>query len=93
MASKRRKGLDVWFARPLKFTIIDLLDKHRGRISLSELIKELEEIYVNISISQINRALMNLEIEGIIHVEAVSPKEMIIEKIPKERLYLPITED
>ena len=89
----RRKKLEVWFAKPLKFVIIELIEKSHGRISLSDLMEKLKEIYNNISINQVNRALMSLEIEGIVHVEAVSPKERIIEKITKEGAYLPVTED
>ncbi|MGQ4891092.1 MAG: hypothetical protein ACP6IP_01250 [Candidatus Njordarchaeia archaeon] len=89
----RRRSLEVWFAKPLKFTIMKLLEERGDRISLSDLLKELKEIYENISLNQINRALLSLEIEGFVHVEVVGPKERIIEKISWEGAYLPVTED
>ena len=92
MASRRKK-LEVWFAKPLKFVIIELINLAQGRISFTELMEQLKKIYDNISINQVNRTLMALEIEGIIHVEVVSPKERIIEKITREGAYLPVTED
>jgi len=93
MPGKRKKTLEIWFAKPLKFVILQILEDHGGRISLTDLIDELTTIYENISLNQINRALMTLEIEGAVHVEVVGPKERIIEKVSKEWRYLPITED
>ena len=92
MPSKRR-SLEVWFAKPLKFAIMKMLEESGDRIALSDLIKKLKDIYENISLNQINRTLLSLEIEGFIHVEVVGPKERIIEKISWEGAYLPVTED
>ncbi len=93
MPSKRKKTLEVWFTKPLKFTILEILEERGGRVSLSDLVETLKELYNNISINQINRVLLSLEIEGMVHVEVVSSKERIIEKISWESSYLPITED
>mgnify|MGYP000365479438 CR=1 FL=1 len=89
----RKKGVYVWFAKPLRIAILEILEKRGGRVSETELKEELKKLYGEASSSVINRVLMQLEIDGLIHVEAVSPKERIIEKMAREKKYLTVGED
>jgi len=88
-----RRGIAIWFAKPLRIAILEILEKHYGRVSESVLKEELKKIYGEISSIALNRALMQLEINGLIHVEVGMPKERIIERITKERRYFSVGED
>ena len=88
-----RREIFVWFAKPLRIAILELLERYQGRIAESKLRKELEKIYGEVSSTVLNRVLMQLEIDGLIHVEAVSSKERIIEIMTKDRRYFSVGED
>ncbi|MHA1616066.1 MAG: hypothetical protein ACTSX9_02015 [Candidatus Njordarchaeales archaeon] len=88
-----RKGISVWFAKPIKIAILEILEKHHGRITESTLRDELKKIYGEVSSTVLNRALMQLEIDGLIHVEVGAPKERVIEKLTRERRYFSVGED
>lgn len=89
----RRSGIYVWFAKPIRLAILEILEKSGGRVSENELKSELKKIYGEASSTVINRILMQLEIDGLIHVDSINPRERIIEKMSKEKKYLSVGED
>ena len=89
----RRSGIYVWFAKPIRLAILEILEREGGRISEKELKRELKEIYGEASSTVINRILMQLEIDGLIHVDSINPRERIIERMSREKKYLSVGED
>lgn len=77
----------------MRLAILEILEEQGGRISENELKRELRKIYGEAPSTVINRILMQLEIDGLIHVESVSPRERIIERISRDRYYLSVGED
>ncbi len=89
----RRSGIYVWFAKPIRLAILEVLEKKGGRVSEKELKMELKKIYGEASSTVINRILMQLEIDGLIHVDSINPRERIIVRMSKEKKYLSVGED
>lgn len=87
-----RVGISVWFAKPIRLAILELLEE-KGRVSESELKKELKKIYGEAPSTVINQILMQLEIDGLIHVDSINPRERIIERLTAEKRYLSVGED
>ena len=88
----RRRGISVWFAKPIKLAVLEILEEVGGRISESELRERIKNIYGEASTSIINRVLMSLEIDGLVHVAPVGIKERIIERT-EGKAYLVVGED
>lgn len=89
----KRFGIYVWFAKPIRLAILEILESKGDRISEKELKNELKRIYGEASSTVINRILMQLEIDGLIHVDSMNPRERIIERMNRERKYLSVGED
>lgn len=53
----------------LCMTITELLEKRHGIMREEEMISYLKNIYGNVSLSEFKRALITLELRGIIYVE------------------------
>ncbi len=89
----RKLGIYVWFAKPIRLAILEILEKVGGRISESELKERLKKIYGEAPSTVINQILMQLEIDGLIHVDSINPRERIIERLSEEKRYLSVGED
>lgn len=83
----------VWNAVPLRNVIMSVLAKHQGVILDNELVPILEKEYGEISQSGLNKALMDLEISGIIHVSRITRTKRRIEAIKPGAEFLPVSED
>lgn len=71
----------TWTPIPLNTTIVEILSK-KGSLNESDLLKELGSKYKNISIRELNDALMKLEIRGAIRVTRLLKKKRMIELAP-----------
>ena len=71
----------TWTPIPLNTTIVEILSK-KGSLNESDLLKELDSKYKNISIRELNDALMKLEIRGAIRVTRLLKKKRMIELAP-----------
>ncbi len=68
----------TWTPIPLYTVIVEVLAK-KGALNETELLKELESKYKNISARELNNALMKLEIRGAIRVTRLLKKKRMIE--------------
>ena len=67
------------YTQPLHTTIIELLQKKRGATIDVELYDALKKKNKDLSFRQLNKTLMKLEIEGIIHVASLTKNKRHIE--------------
>jgi hypothetical protein len=70
-----------WSARPLHTHIIEYLYAKNGRATDADLYQALTKTYGELSHRELNKALMNLEIQGLIHVSRLTTKLRQIEAI------------
>ena len=82
-----------WNALPMRNVILYVLAKHQGVILDNELIAILERDYGEVSASSLNKALMDLEINGIVHVSRITKTKRRIEAIKPGAEFLPVSED
>ena len=59
---------EYWPVLPLHTCIVEILVKKGGAITDSELYQSLRKSYGELSLRELNKTLMRLEIDGIIHV-------------------------
>lgn len=72
-----------WGARPVYTAIIELLEKKKGSLTDVELFKALKDMYGDLSLSAFNKALMKLEVEGLIHVSSLTKTKKNVELLRK----------
>ncbi len=77
MASK------TWKPHPLSTVIVELL-QHKGSTTDGELYNMVKNSYGDVGFDTLNRELMQLEIEGKIHVSALSRGKRRVELLKKE---------
>ncbi len=83
----------IWISVPLKNLIVNILEKRQGVIIDDDLERILSREYGELSPAELNRALMSLEINGIIHVSQITKTKRRIEKIRSGQEFLSIDED
>lgn len=81
-----------WKNVPLRNVIIAVLEKRQGVLIDKELVRLLKNQRINVTQTELNRALMELEISGQIHVQQITKTKRKIEFLG-ERRYLAIAED
>ncbi|MFX1510090.1 MAG: hypothetical protein ACFFBR_07295 [Promethearchaeota archaeon] len=81
-----------WRTIPLRNVLLSILEKRQGVIIDKELTRLLKTNRVNATTEEIDRALMELEISGKIHVQQITKTKRKIELLG-ERRYLAIAED
>ena len=57
-----------WKPQPLVTLVIEFLQKKQGVLTDVELYKSLREVYDDLSMSEVNKTLMKLEVDGVLHV-------------------------
>jgi Fe2+ or Zn2+ uptake regulation protein len=82
-----------WKYEPLKNRVISVLKKRQGIILDEELLTIFENEDVPISERELNEILMELEIQGIVHVSRITKAKRRIELIQPGQEFLPIGED
>ncbi|MHA1345315.1 MAG: hypothetical protein ACTSVO_02535 [Candidatus Heimdallarchaeaceae archaeon] len=83
----------TWKVTPLKSCILTILDKRGGVLLENDLENPLRDLYGDFSNSELNKALMTLENQGLIHVSWISKKRRRIHKMTKDMNFLAVGED
>lgn len=82
----------TWRTVPLRNTILAILQKRQGVLIDKELLRLLKTNRVTATPEELDRALLELEISGQIHVQQITKTKRKIELLG-ERRYLAIAED
>jgi hypothetical protein len=83
-----------WNAIPLRSMIVEVMKKRRGVILDDELVRALKkELGDEPSDAELNSALMQLEINGIVHVSQITKSKRRIEVITEGIEFLAVDED
>jgi hypothetical protein len=82
----------TWRTIPLRNVILSILEKRQGVVIDKELTRLLKTNRMTVAPDELNRALMELEISGKIHVQQITKTKRKIELLG-ERRYLAIAED
>ena len=86
--------MTAWSILPLRNIIIDILKKRRGVILDDELLRALKKELGDIpSDAELNSALMQLEINGLVHVSQITKTKRRIEVITEAHEFLAVDED
>lgn len=86
--------LSPWSALPLRSLIVSIVRKRRGVILDDELKRALKkELGTDPSEGELNRALMQLEINGLVHVSQITKTKRRIEVIEEGTEFLAVDED
>lgn len=82
-----------WRPFPLTFSIMNIVERREGVLLEDDLIRLLENDVGEISERELNRALMKLEVKGLIHVQSIKKNQRVIKRIDRKQKYLQIGED
>jgi DNA-binding PadR family transcriptional regulator len=83
----------MWKVTPLKSCILTILEKRGGVLLEGDLENPLKDMYGDFSESELNKALMTLENQGLIHVSWISKTRRRIHKMTKDMGFLAVGED
>ncbi|MDH5401062.1 MAG: hypothetical protein OEZ01_09870 [Candidatus Heimdallarchaeota archaeon] len=80
---------------PLRSAIIEILRDNKGVVIDTDLIIALKSRYgdYNFSNTEINRNLLALETQGLIHVQNITNRRRRIQQIESENVYMGVEED
>ncbi len=84
---------DTWRTVPLRTVILDILQKRDGLIKEKDLHTLLKRHYGSYSETELNKALMTLENQGVIHVSWLTRTERRIQAIEAHMSFLAVGED
>jgi len=84
---------NLWKTVPLRSCILAILERRGGVILESDLTAPLKEMYGDYSETELNKALMSLENQGLIHVTWVSKTRRRIQRISGDMGFLGVGED
>lgn len=73
----------VWAPHTLQTEIVTMLQK-KGAIADTDLLKELKDSYGDVSFREVNRALMKLELIGIVRVSRLLKKKRRVELVERK---------
>jgi hypothetical protein len=82
-----------WNAFPLTLSIMSIVERREGVLLEDALIRLLGNEVGEISERELNRALMKLEIEGLIHVQSIKKNQRVIKSIANNQKFLAVGED
>jgi len=82
----------IWNLTPLKVLVLQIVKKHQVMLD-SDLERQLQKYLKNLSPTELNKALLQLEIEGFIHVSQITKTKRKIEVITPEKQFLIAEED
>jgi len=82
-----------WEKTPLRNQILTVLSKRQGVILEDELFTILKKDYADLSYSSLNKALMELEIQGVLHISQITKSKRKVEIIKEGQEFLPVGED
>lgn len=82
----------IWKLTPLKVLVLQIIKKYQVMLD-SDLERQLQKYIKNLSSTELNKALLQLEIEGLIHVSQITKTRRKIEVITPEKQFLIAEED
>lgn len=83
-----------WNSMPLPNLVVSIVKKRRGVILDDELIRALKkEIGTEPSEAELNTALLQLEINGLVHVSQITKTKRRIEVLTEDQTFLAVDED
>ncbi|OLS31442.1 MAG: hypothetical protein ThorAB25_02700 [Candidatus Thorarchaeota archaeon AB_25] len=83
-----------WNAMPMKNLVVAIVKKRRGVILDDELVRALKkELGTEPSEAELNAALLQLEINGLVHVSQITKTKRRIEVITEGETFLAVDED
>ncbi|MFW9788648.1 MAG: hypothetical protein ACFFE2_14965 [Candidatus Thorarchaeota archaeon] len=83
-----------WNAMPMTNLVVDIVKKRRGVILDDELIRALKkELGTEPSEAELNAALLQLEINGLVHVSQITKTKRRVEVITESDMFLAVDED
>ncbi len=71
----------LWYSQPLYAAIVELLQKKQVSLIDTDLYEALKQDYEDLSFSIFNRALLKLEVQGLIHVYNLTKNKRGVELI------------
>lgn len=83
----------TWKVTPLKSCILSILERRGGVIMESDLSMPLHELYGQFSEQELNKALLILENQGLIHITWSSKTKRKIQLMTNEMDFLAVGED
>ncbi|MBK5112866.1 MAG: hypothetical protein KGD59_14170 [Candidatus Heimdallarchaeota archaeon] len=89
--SKERAA--IWKTMPLATAVLMAIQKRQGVLLDDELVTILSMEFGDVSKTEINQILMELEIRGIVHVSFITKNKRRIELIGEDRVYMAVGED
>lgn len=78
-----QSSIKTWKIQPLHIAIIEILEK-KGSLTDAELLEALKTIYKDLSINELNKTLMRMEISGLISVSSLTKGRRLVHLIKKE---------
>jgi DNA-binding transcriptional regulator PaaX len=72
---------------------MNIVERREGLILEDDLIRLLENDVGEISERELNKALMKLEIEGLIHVQTIKKNQRVIKRVKDGQKFLAVGED
>ena len=84
---------NLWRSTPLHIIVLDLLESRKGVMLDTDLQRLLVKKSNDVSESEINNTLMQLEIKGQILVTNIKKNQKKVELIKEGQDYLPVGED
>ncbi len=82
-----------WRPFPLTFSIMNIVERREGVLLEDDLIRLLENDVGEFSERELNRALMKLEVKGLIHIQTIKKNQRMIKRIENDQKYLTVGED
>lgn len=89
--SKERAA--IWKTMPLATAVLMAIRKRQGVLLDDELVKILSMEFGDVSKTEINQILMELEIRGIVHVSFITKSKRRIELVQNNMVYMAVGED
>ncbi len=82
-----------WRPFPLIFSIMNIVERREGVLLEDDLVRLLENDIGEVSERELNKALMKLEVKGLIHVQMIKKNQRVIKRIGENQKYLAVGED
>ncbi|MHA2204109.1 MAG: hypothetical protein ACW991_10510 [Candidatus Hodarchaeales archaeon] len=82
-----------WRPFPLTFSIMNIVERREGVLLEDDLIRLLENDVGEFSERELNRALMKLEIKGLVHIQTIKKNQRMIKRVESNQKFLAVGED
>ena len=83
----------IWKTMSLATAVLMAIEKRQGVLIDDELEKILAQEFGDVSKTEVNQVLMDLEIRGVIHVSYIVKNKRRIELIKEDTAYMAVGED